>query len=83
MKPTKVDLNDYQKLVETYHNESDRAAALLAGSFVEHYLAEYLKTCYFVRDSNINDLFDGFGPLASLAQRISIAYVLGAIEKEQ
>ena len=81
MKPAKVDLNDYQKLVETYHGESDRAAAILAGSFVEHYLAEYLKTCYLIEDPDIDDLFHVFGPLATFAQRISIAYAVGAIDK--
>ena len=81
VKPTKIDLNDYQKLVETYHSESDRAAALLAGSFVEHYLAEYLKTCYLVKDPDIDDLFHGFGPMATFSQRISIAHAVGAIDK--
>src|SRR2546429_704647 len=81
VKPTKIDLNDYQKLFETYHSESDRAAALLSGSFVEHYLAEYLNTCYLVKDPDIDDLFHGFGPMATFSQRISIAHAVGAIDK--
>jgi hypothetical protein len=80
MKPTKVNILDYQKIVESYHGESDRAAALLAGSFVEHYLAEYLKTCCLVSDPDIDELFHGFGPMATFAQRISIAYAIGAID---
>jgi len=34
-----------------------------------------------VEDPDIDDLFHGFGPLATFAQRISIAYALGAIDK--
>jgi hypothetical protein len=41
--PEPVTLNDYQSIVADYHSESDRAAIVLAGSFVEHCLANYLK----------------------------------------
>ncbi len=81
MKPTKVDINDYQKIVELYHNESDRAAAILAGSFVENYLVEYLKTCFLIADPEIDELFQGFGPMATFSQRIAIAYAVGAFHK--
>lgn len=81
MKPIKVNLSDYQRVVELYHNESDRAAAVLAGSYVESYLAEYLKTCELISDPEIDKLFEGHGPLATFAQRISIAYAIGAIDQ--
>jgi hypothetical protein len=79
MKPNDVNLSQYNDVVETYHGESDRAAAVLAGSFVEHYLASYLKE-YLVRDSETDALFEGFGPLATFSQRISMGAALGLFD---
>ena len=82
MKPTKVDLNDYQKLSRHYTTSLiERRRFWQAALSSTIFTGVYFNTCYFVQDSNINDLFDGFGPLASFAQRISIAYALGAIDK--
>ena len=38
MKPTEVDISDYNKVVGMFHEETDRAAAVLAGSFLESQL---------------------------------------------
>ena len=64
MKPEPVNLLDYQNIVETYHKGSDRAAIVLAGSFVEHFLAAYLQH-FMLNDDSITNLFAGFGPFAS------------------
>jgi hypothetical protein len=81
MKPLEVNLNDYQQLVEIYHAESDRAAAVLAGSFIEHYLAAFIKR-FLVKDSDIDQLFHGFGPMASFSQRIYVAYAFRIIDRQ-
>jgi DNA-binding MltR family transcriptional regulator len=81
MKPLDVNLGQYNDVVELYHNESDRAAAILAGSFVEHHLAVLLKA-FLIEDSEVDDLFHGFGPLSTFAQRISMAAAIGIIDKE-
>lgn len=78
MSPEPVNLDDYQKLVEDYHKESDRAAIVLAGSFVEHYLAAYLKH-FTVQDEFTKGLFGGFGPFGTFDQRISVAYAFRLI----
>src|SRR5947208_16867313 len=71
--PEPITLNDYQSIVADYHSESDRAAIVLAGSFVEHYLANYLKH-FMVQDESTKPLFSGFGPFSTFDQRISTAY---------
>ena len=81
MKPLEVNLNDYQQLVEIYHAESDRAAAVLAASFIEHYLAAIIK-CFLVKDKDIDQLFHGFGPMASFSQRIHVAYAFRTIDRQ-
>jgi len=78
MKPQDVNLVDYNDVVELYHSESDRAAAILAGSFLEHYLAVFLKE-FLIDDPEINDLFNGFGPLSTFSQRITMAAAVGLI----
>ena len=76
--PEPVTLNDYQSIVADYHSESDRAAIVLAGSFVEHYLANYLKH-FMVQDESTKPLFSGFGPFSTFDQRISTAYAFKLI----
>jgi len=76
--PEPVTLNDYQNIVADYHSESDRAAIVLAGSFVEHYLANYLKH-FMAQDESTKPLFSGFGPFSTFAQRISAAYAFKLI----
>ena len=44
MKPINVDITDYTQMVEMFHSETDRGAAVLAGSYIENYLGIFLKT---------------------------------------
>jgi hypothetical protein len=69
MKPIPVDLNDHNKLVVEFKNESDRGVAVLAGSLIENYLAKYLKH-HMVDDPKIDELFQGFGPFSDFGKRI-------------
>ena len=82
MKPTDLSIDDYYNAVKIFHDESDRAAAVLAGSLIENYLAKYLIS-FMIDDKKVLDLFDGFGPFASYSQRVSTAYAFGYITKEQ
>jgi DNA-binding MltR family transcriptional regulator len=70
---------DYQRVVEDYHKESDRAAIVLAGSFVEHYLAAYIKRFMIEDEAVTKKLFRGFGPFSTFDQRISGAYAFKLI----
>ena len=82
MKPDNVTLADHNKIVEEFKNESDRGAAVLAGSLVENYLAVYLKS-NMIDDHKIDDLFHGFGPFSSFSQRCESAYAFGLITIKQ
>jgi DNA-binding MltR family transcriptional regulator len=80
MKPTDLDIDDYHTTLQSFHNESDRAAAVLAGSFIESYLAKYLKL--FMIEDESDKLFDSDGPLATFNQRVRIAYAFKLINKQ-
>ena len=82
MKPIDVTLADYQLMVTLFENESDRGAAVLAGSYIENHLGLYLRTK--VIDSSVADrMFSSEGPLSTFGQRIDIAYAFGFLSKEQ
>lgn len=77
-KPTHLELANWNQLVDLYHGESDRGAAILAGSFVEHALGLFLRSK--TRDPEIADtLFGPVGPLSSFSQRIAVAYAFSFI----
>ena len=77
-KPRELSLGDWNEIVDAFHAESDRGAAVLAGSFAENTLGHYLRAC--MRDPKVADeLFAPMGPLSSLSQRIAVAYAFGLI----
>jgi hypothetical protein len=78
MKPHDLDVSDYSDLVTLFHSESDRGAAVLAGSYVENYLATLIKA-WMENTDKADQLFDSSGPLSSFSQRIEIAYAFGII----
>lgn len=82
MKPIDLNIDDYQKAVEAFHGETDRAAAVLAGGFIESYLAKYLRS-FMVADVPETDLFENFGPFATLNQRYETAYAFGWLSNAQ
>ncbi|MCW8830681.1 MAG: MltR family transcriptional regulator [Gammaproteobacteria bacterium] len=81
MKPVELNINDYHDVIKTFHKETDRAAAVLAGSLIENFLASYLRSG-MVDDKIVDELFVGFGPLADFKKRIETAYAFGFIEKQ-
>jgi hypothetical protein len=81
-KPTPLQLAQWNELVDVYHGESDRGAAILAGSFVEHALGQFLRSK--ARDPKVADeLFGPMGPLSSFSQRIAVAYAFSFIPEGQ
>lgn len=82
VKPKELSLGKWNHMVDTFREESDRGAAILAGSFTEHALGQYLK--FHIRDKKVADeLFDATGPLSSFSQRIAIAYAFDLISAAQ
>lgn len=81
-KKTKMNPNDQMNMVNSYHKESDRAAAILAASFLEAYLAQFLKK-FMIDDQQVCDeLLKGYGPLATFSARRKCAYAFGHIDEK-
>ncbi len=82
-KKTKMNPNDQMNMVDSYHKESDRAAAILAASFLDAYLAQFLKK-FMVNDQKVCDeLLNGFGPLSTFSARRECAYAFGHIDEKR
>lgn len=79
-KPHDLNLEDWNTMVPSFHGESDRGAAVLAGGFVDNYLAGYLRS-KVVDQKVAEDLFQSFGPLSTFSQRIAIARAFGFISE--
>ncbi len=76
-----MNLADYTEVVKLFHDESDRAAAILAASFLENFLGEFLKN-YMVKDQEVLDgLLKVYGPLATFGARRECAYAFGYIDE--
>ena len=81
-KPLDLKIWDWNRMVDAFHGESDRGAAVLAGGFVENFLGVYLKS--FVVDEKVGrDVFDAMGPLSSFSQRTAMARAFGYITRRQ
>lgn len=74
-------LTSYNNFEELFHNETDRAAAVLAASYLENIVGMSIKS-FLVDDPSVEELFEGYGPLSSFSARISVAYALGLITKD-
>jgi DNA-binding MltR family transcriptional regulator len=73
-----LDFPDYHAVVKNYHSESDRAAAVLAGSYLENQLGLFIKSVT-AEDKNKNEWFAANGPFATFDQRITAAYAFKLI----
>ena len=80
MEPLDVTINDYEDMVELFRSESDRGAAVLAGSYVENFLGIYLKS-RMADQSLSTKIFSPNGPLATFAQRIDFAQAFGFLSE--
>ena len=67
----------FNSLVDAYDGESDRAAALLAGSFVETFLGSILEDLFVRDDKHMRAIFKGHGPLSSFSARAELLYAMG------
>ena len=82
MKPVDVTFADYQSMVVLFQNESDRGAAVLAGSYVENHLGLYLRSK--MTDLSVAErMFSSDGALSTFAQRIDFAQAFGLLSKAQ
>ncbi len=72
---------EFNKISKLYTEESDRAAAILAASYAEKVLEDWLKKI-LVDDKKIKNLFSGYGPLATFSAKVDILFALGLLSKE-
>ena len=82
MKPVDTTLADYQSMVTLFQNESDRGAAVLAGSYVENHLGLYLRT-KMIAPSVAERIFSSDGSLSTFSQRIDFSQAFGFLSKAQ
>lgn len=80
MKQRLVDVMTYQDMVGRFYGESDRGAAVLAGSVADEFLAKYLKS-KIVGGADFELLFSRFGPVSTFSQRIEIGFAFGLISE--
>lgn len=80
MKPEVLTVDDYQDMVRMFHDESDRGAAVLAGSYVENYLGTFLESKMVVKNKKLKDkIFGSNGALSTFSQRIDFARAFGIL----
>lgn len=82
MKPVDVTFADYQSMVEMFQQESDRGAAVLAGSYVENHLGLYLRS-RMIDQSATERMFSSEGGLSTFSHRIDLAQAFGFLSKRQ
>jgi DNA-binding MltR family transcriptional regulator len=77
----KYSLKGYEEFQAKYKGESDRAVIILATSYVEAYLEEFLKKV-LVDDKTMDTLFEGYGPLSTFAAKIDMGFFLGLLSRD-
>ena len=70
----------YNEIVPHFHQESDRAAAILAASFLESALRERLSE-HLVDDSGTKRLFAAYSPLSTFSAVIDMSFALGLMTR--
>ncbi|UTR09432.1 hypothetical protein MM300_16230 [Evansella sp. LMS18] len=77
----------HNKMVNLFNDSEDRAAAIVAASYLEEQLKlvilGHFKNVTSLSANDKNNLTSGNGPLSTFSSRISIAYLLELINKEQ
>ena len=76
----KFDLDKYGEFQKAYEKESDRSVAILASSYLEKYLEQYIAK-KLVDDKAVAKLFEGFGPLSTFNAKIEFAFALGLLPR--
>lgn len=78
-----VDFEEHNRFVEEFHGESDRAAAVLGGAFMDNKLKQLICRLLIDDPKRVNPLFDVMGPFASFYARIEVSYALGLTTLEE
>lgn len=72
----------FEKFVDEFKNESDRAAVILGAAKLDTLLYQLLDRYFVPSPSGSDDLLDGDSPLSSFSAKINICYRLGLLSAE-
>lgn len=81
MQPETLDVFTYNAFVDRFHAETDRAAAVLAGAYLDSFLENALRNVLATGD-HVASMFGAHGFLQSFGNKISMACALGLITAE-
>jgi hypothetical protein len=76
-----IELHPITKITNELKKESDRAAAVLAASFLETQLETLLKKV-LINHKDRDLMFGAFAPLGSFSAKISVAFLIGLIPED-
>jgi len=76
------DEKDFNQFLSEFQNESDRAAAVLAVSYLDIVLENLLRKNFVENFTGTNELFQGMGPLNSFSSKIMVTGAFGLISKD-
>jgi hypothetical protein len=68
--------------VREIEEQTDRAAAIIAGSYLEDFLAAAVRSKLTQDEKVLNQFFKGMGPLATFSAKIDMAYLLHLVDEE-
>lgn len=74
--------DQFQKFVDEFKNESDRAAVILGVAKLDIQLRQILIQFLLPNPTSEDNLLDGDTPLSTFSAKINLAYRLGIITKE-
>ena len=77
----KYSMKGYNDLVKEFKDESDRSVIILALSYIEKYLEQFLKK-RLIDHKLVESLFEGYAPLNSLSAKIDVSFSVGIISEE-
>jgi hypothetical protein len=72
---------DFATVVEI-EEQTDRAAAIIAGSYLEDFLAAAIRSKFTQDEKVLNQFFNGMGPLATFSAKIDMAYLLHLVDED-
>jgi hypothetical protein len=76
------DLDADTATVIEIEEQTDRAAAIVAGSYLEDFLAAMIRSTFTQDDKVLNQFFNGMGPLATFSAKIDMAYLLHLVDED-
>jgi DNA-binding MltR family transcriptional regulator len=72
-------------LAKEFQGETDRAAAVLSAAYLDHLLERLIAAAMALEYKQVDGLLyrDGYGPLGTFSAKISVAYCLGLLDRNQ